>query len=65
MGMMEFRFAEEESADQYVVRLSCIDPRLCWHACDFLFVNYTFFHVTVLILTKLLFLNRLSNGISV
>jgi secreted Zn-dependent insulinase-like peptidase len=26
MGMMEFRFAEEESADQYVVRLACACP---------------------------------------
>lgn len=24
MGMMEFRFAEEESADNYVVRLACV-----------------------------------------
>lgn len=29
MGMMEFRFAEEESADQYVVRLACIDAYPC------------------------------------
>lgn len=28
MGMMEFRFAEEESADQYVVRLACACPPL-------------------------------------
>lgn len=37
MGMMEFRFAEEESADQYVVRLACTDAYLFYCRHDLLF----------------------------